>query len=52
MREDLIKVTEDFNSKLSQNDVKKIEEVIEETETILFASATRLYHRLLIRNLQ
>lgn len=40
MREDLIKVIEDFNSKLSKNDVKKIEEVIEETETILFASAT------------
>lgn len=40
MREDLQKVIDEFNSKLSKKDILKIDEVVEKTETILFAAAT------------
>lgn len=40
MREDLTKVVDEFGVKLSKNDEKRIDEVIEKNETILFASNT------------
>lgn len=40
MREDLTKVVDEFGVKLSKNDEKRIDEVIEKNERILFASNT------------
>lgn len=40
MREDLQKVIDEFNSKFSKKDILRIDEVVEKTETILFAAAT------------
>ena len=40
MREDLQKVIDEFNSKFSKKDILRIDEVVEKTETILFAAPT------------
>ncbi|HCF82680.1 MAG TPA: hypothetical protein DER68_01545 [Ruminococcaceae bacterium] len=40
MREDLVRATEEFKTRISKGDAKKIEEIIEPTETILFATPT------------